>query len=183
MELSAQAGPGVEKAAEQTVESACHLADLADLADLAGPDGWSTAAAEDVLDAIDTLTDTLGSVGEDLAQALPTVATATAQARRRLGITVDAQAPGRDSAASAPAARGLERRPPRRRGLGPGSLGGSVRVVEQCFDSSSEGSARVGVHENGQHRGGDRQDAGDRLVRLSSCKPVAHWRLTEGRSW
>lgn len=76
MELSAQAGPGVEKAAEQTVESACHLADLADLA---GPDGWSTAAAEDVLDAIDTLTDTLGSVGEDLAQVLPTVATATAQ--------------------------------------------------------------------------------------------------------
>ncbi|KDN74840.1 hypothetical protein DF19_27540 [Streptomyces olindensis] len=117
MELSAQAGPGVEKAAEQTVESACHLADLA------GPDGWSTAAAEDVLDAIDTLTDTLGSVGEDLAQALAAVATATAQARRRLGITVDAQAPWRDSAASAPAARGLERRPPRRRGLGPGFRG------------------------------------------------------------
>ncbi|MFD6174805.1 hypothetical protein [Streptomyces coeruleorubidus] len=85
MELSAQAGPGVEKAAEQAVESACHLADLA------GPDGWSTAAVEDVLDAIDTLTDTLGSVGEDLAQALAAVATATAQARRRLGITVDDQ--------------------------------------------------------------------------------------------
>ncbi|MEU0250912.1 hypothetical protein ABZ192_42855 [Streptomyces sp. NPDC006235] len=49
MELSAQAGPGVEKTAEQAVESACHLADLA------APNGWSTAPAEDVLDAIDIL--------------------------------------------------------------------------------------------------------------------------------
>ncbi|MFF8235090.1 hypothetical protein [Streptomyces caelestis] len=65
----------MEKAAEQAVESACHLADLA------GPDGWSTAAAEDVLDAIDTLTDTLGSVGEDLAQDLAAVAAATADTR------------------------------------------------------------------------------------------------------
>ncbi|MGW0477101.1 hypothetical protein [Streptomyces coeruleorubidus] len=59
MELSAQAGPGVEKAAEQTVESACHLADLA------GPNGWSTVAAEDVLDAIDTLTDALAVLGRN----------------------------------------------------------------------------------------------------------------------
>ncbi|GGU06161.1 hypothetical protein [Streptomyces coeruleorubidus] len=117
MELSAHAGPGVEKAAEQAVESACHLADLA------GPDAWSTAATEDVLDAIDTLTDTLSTVGEDLAQALAAVATATAQARRRLGITVDDQAPGRDSAASVPVAGGPGRRPPRRRGLGPGFRG------------------------------------------------------------
>ncbi|MFH8500549.1 hypothetical protein [Streptomyces coeruleorubidus] len=116
MELSAQAGPGVEKAAEKAVESACHLADLA------GPEGWSTAAVEDVLDAIDTLTGTLGSVGEDLAQALAAVATATAQARRRLSITVDDQALGRDSAASVPAG-GSARRPPRRRGLGPGFRG------------------------------------------------------------
>jgi hypothetical protein len=116
MELSAQAGPGVEKAAEQAVESACHLADLA------GPDGWSTAAAEDVLDTIDTLTDTLGRVGEELAQALAAVGAATAEARRRLGIPVDAQAPGRDSAASVPTG-GTGRRPPRRRGLGPGFRG------------------------------------------------------------
>ncbi|MDQ1013470.1 hypothetical protein [Streptomyces afghaniensis] len=67
MEVSAQAGPGVEKAAEQTVESACHLADLE------GPTGWSTVAAEDVLDAIDTLTETLGGADEDLAQALAAV--------------------------------------------------------------------------------------------------------------
>ncbi|MBB3081664.1 hypothetical protein FHS41_008222 [Streptomyces violarus] len=67
MELSAQAVPGVEKAAEQAVESACHLADLA------VPNGWSTAAAEDVLDAIDTLTETLGGAGAELAQALAAV--------------------------------------------------------------------------------------------------------------
>jgi outer membrane receptor protein involved in Fe transport len=117
MELSAQAGPGVEKAAEQTVESACHLADLA------GPDGWSTVAAEDVLDAIDTLTETLGGADEELAQALAAVTAATAQARRRLGIAVNDQPPGRDGAASVPVARGPERRPPRRRGLGPGFRG------------------------------------------------------------
>ncbi|MET9679908.1 hypothetical protein [Streptomyces coeruleorubidus] len=117
MELSAQAGPGVEKAAEQTVESACHLADLA------GPTGWSTVAAEDVLDAIDTLTETLGGAGEELAQALAAVTAATAEALRRLGIAVDDQPPGRDGAVSVPVARGPERRPPRRRGLGPGFRG------------------------------------------------------------
>ncbi|MFF8234725.1 hypothetical protein [Streptomyces caelestis] len=117
MELSAQAGPGVEKAAEQTVESACHLADLA------GPTGWSTVAAEDVLDAIDTLTETLGGADEELAQALAAVTAATAEARRRLGIAVNDPPPGRDGAASVPVARGPERRPPRRRGLGPGFRG------------------------------------------------------------
>ncbi|MEU1940482.1 hypothetical protein ACH49O_41365 [Streptomyces coeruleorubidus] len=117
MELSAQAGPGVEQAAEQTVESACHLADLA------GPDGWSTAAAEDVLDAIDTLTEALGSAGEDLAQALAAVGAATAEARRRLGIDVHDQEPGPEDAASVSLPRGPGRRPPRRRGLGPGFRG------------------------------------------------------------
>ncbi|MBB3081786.1 hypothetical protein FHS41_008344 [Streptomyces violarus] len=108
MELSAQAGPGVEKAAEQAVESACHLADLT------RPDGWSTAAAEDALDAIDTLTET---------QTLATVAAATAEAGRHLGIAVYGQATGRDSAAPLTVPRGPERRPPRRRGLGPGFQG------------------------------------------------------------
>jgi hypothetical protein len=117
MELSAHAGPGVEKAAEQTVESACYLADLV------GPNSWGTAAAEDVLDAIDTLTETLGGAGEELARSLAAMAAATAEARRLLGITVDDQAPWRDSAASVPAARGLERRLPKRRGLGPGFRG------------------------------------------------------------
>ncbi|MEU2271959.1 hypothetical protein ABZ568_37125 [Streptomyces olindensis] len=117
MELSAQAGPGVEKAAEQTVESACHLADLA------GPTGWSTVAAEDVLDAIDTLTESLGGADEELAQALAAVTAATAEARRRLGITVNDPSPGRDGAASVSVVRGPERRPRRRLGLGPGFRG------------------------------------------------------------
>lgn len=107
----------MEKAAERTVESACHLADLA------GPAGWSTVAAEDVLDAIDTLTETLGGADEELAQALAAVTAATTEARRRLGIAVNDSPLGRDGAASVPGARGPERRPPRRRGLGPGFRG------------------------------------------------------------
>ncbi|GAA2415659.1 hypothetical protein GCM10010255_62380 [Streptomyces coeruleofuscus] len=122
MELSAQAGPGVEKAAEEAVESACHLADLVN------PDGWSTVTSEDVLDAIDPLTKAFGRAEAELAQALVAVArphhraAATIAVRRRLGIAVDGQAPGRDNAASAPVARGPGRRPPRaswaRSGLG-----------------------------------------------------------------
>jgi hypothetical protein len=109
-----RAAPGVEQHAEQVAESACHLADLA------GPDGWSTAAAEDALDAIDTLTETLGSAGPELAQALAAVAAATGGARRLLGIAVDDQEPEPSAAAAmVPAAR----RPPKRRGLGPGYQG------------------------------------------------------------
>ncbi|MFI7020156.1 hypothetical protein [Streptomyces sp. NPDC050164] len=110
MELSAQAGPGVEKTAEQTVESACHLADAA------GPGGWSTAAAEDALDAIDTLAEALSGAGQELAQALAAVAAATTAARRHLGIAVDDPEP---AAVMVPAAR----RSPKRRGLGPGFQG------------------------------------------------------------
>jgi hypothetical protein len=131
MELSAQAGPGVDEAAEQTVESACHLADLA------GPTGWSTVAAEDVLDAIDTLTETLGGADEDLAQALAAASAATAEARRRLGIAVDAQAPRRPGARAG--RRGVGARSARpgaqaaqasraRSGL-PGHLYGLLRVL------------------------------------------------------
>jgi hypothetical protein len=88
------------------------------LADLAGVDSWSTVAAEDVLDAIDTLIEALGGAGPELAQALAEVAVATAEARQRLGIAIDDQVPGRDNAASMLVARGPGRRPPRRRGLG-----------------------------------------------------------------
>ncbi|MGW8730528.1 hypothetical protein ACWGNF_31380 [Streptomyces sp. NPDC055808] len=106
-----RAAPGVEQHAEQVAESACHLADLA------GPDGWSTAAAEDVLDAIDTLTEALGSAGPELTHALAAVAASTGDARRRLGIDVDDQE--EPPAAMVAAAR----RPPKRRGLGPGFQG------------------------------------------------------------
>ncbi|MGW0999194.1 hypothetical protein ACWD5V_39205 [Streptomyces sp. NPDC002523] len=113
MESWGRAAPGVEQHAERVVEAAC------DLADVAGPGGWSTAAAEDVLDAIDTLTEALGGADPELAQALAAVAAATDGARRRLGIAVDDQVPEPAAAATVPAAR----RPPRRRGLGPGFQG------------------------------------------------------------
>ncbi|MFJ7416605.1 hypothetical protein ACIQWZ_38275 [Streptomyces sp. NPDC098077] len=112
MESWGRAAPGVEQYAEQVAESACHLADLA------GPGAWSTAAAEDALDAIDTLTEALGSAGPELAQALAAVTAATNDTRRRLGIAVDEPEPPAATAA-VPAAR----RPPRRRGLGPGFQG------------------------------------------------------------
>ncbi|OLO25481.1 hypothetical protein PZ61_0238010 [Streptomyces sp. MNU77] len=67
-----RAAPGVEQHAEQAAETACHLADLA------GPGGWSAAAAEDVLDAIDTLTEALGRVRK------------VSPARRRLARTLAA---------------------------------------------------------------------------------------------
>ncbi|RYJ31229.1 hypothetical protein CU044_0548 [Streptomyces sp. L-9-10] len=79
----------------------------------------STAAAEDALDAIDTLAEALGSAAPDLAQALTAVAVATGDARRRLGIAADDQVPGPTAAATVPAARGA----PKRRGLGPGYRG------------------------------------------------------------
>nr|WP_202462765.1 hypothetical protein [Streptomyces sp. SID8374] len=95
------------------VETACHLADIA------RPGGWSTAAAEDVLDAVDTLTEALGGADPELAQILVAVAAATGSARRRLGIAPAEQEPKPSATPSVPAAR----RPPKRRGLGPGFQG------------------------------------------------------------
>ncbi|MFI9029932.1 hypothetical protein [Streptomyces sp. NPDC053560] len=93
----------MEQAAEQSIESACHLADLV------SPNAWSTAAAEDVLDAIDTLTEALGGAGPELAQALAAVAAATTDARRRLGIIVEGHAPEDDAAAPHRVMRGAGR--------------------------------------------------------------------------
>ncbi|MEU3220153.1 hypothetical protein [Streptomyces sp. NPDC006971] len=114
MELAERAAPGVEQYAELAAETACHLADAA------GPGGWSAAAAEDVLDAIDTLTEALGGAGPELAQTLAAVAAATNGARRHLGLAVDDQEPEPPVAA---ATLPTPRRPPRRRGLGPGFQG------------------------------------------------------------
>lgn len=115
MESWGRAAPGVEQHAERAAETACHLADIT------GPGGWSTAAAEDVLDTIDTLAEALGGAGPELAQALAAVAAATGDARRLLGIAVDdpQPEPPATAAVTVPAAR----RPPRRRGLGPGFQG------------------------------------------------------------
>ncbi|MGA5508931.1 hypothetical protein [Streptomyces umbrinus] len=113
MELSSHAAPGVEKAAEQAVESACHLADTA------GPTDWSAAAAEDALDAVDTLAEALAELGPEAAQALAAVTAATGDVRRILGLAVSvAEAP----AAEVPAPRN-GRQATKRRGLGPGFRG------------------------------------------------------------
>ncbi|MFJ4745391.1 hypothetical protein [Streptomyces sp. NPDC088775] len=114
MELAERAAPGVEQHAELAAESACHLADAA------GPGGWSAVAAEDVLDAIDTLTEALGGAGPELAQTLAAVAAATNSARRHRGLAVEDHEPEPPAAAAMLPA---PRRSPRRRGLGPGFRG------------------------------------------------------------
>ncbi|MGW7460972.1 hypothetical protein [Streptomyces sp. NPDC054797] len=113
MEWLGRAAPGVEQRAGQAADAACHLADAT------GPGDWSTAAAEDALDAIDTLVEALGSTGENITQTLAVVAAATNTARRHLGIAVE-EALEPAVAATVPAPR---RARPRRRGLGPGYQG------------------------------------------------------------
>lgn len=105
--------PGVEQYAETAAESACHLADFT------GPESWSPAAADDALDAIDTLAGALSALGPDVAAALATVAAATANARRQLGLGDDEGAAAR---VEVPARRRSAQRS-RRRGLGPGFKG------------------------------------------------------------
>ncbi|MGI3204625.1 hypothetical protein ACRJ4W_53845 [Streptomyces sp. GLT-R25] len=113
LELSSQAAPGVEKAAEQAVENACHLADMA------GATDWSAAAAEDSLDAVDTLAGALAALGPEAAQALAAVTAATADVRHILGLAAsDAQTPAADAAVPR-----RSRQAPKRRGLGPGFQG------------------------------------------------------------
>ncbi|MEV7445704.1 hypothetical protein AB0O22_31980 [Streptomyces sp. NPDC091204] len=115
MEWLGRAAPGVEQLAGQAADAACHLADTT------GPGDWSTAAAEDALDAIDILVEALGSTGENIAQALAVVAAATNTARRHPGIAVEeTPEPEPAAAAAVPAPR---RARPRRRGLGPGFQG------------------------------------------------------------
>ncbi|MEV3926437.1 MULTISPECIES: hypothetical protein [Actinomycetes] len=114
MESLGTAAPGVEQRAEQAAEAACYLADAI------GPSGWSMAAVEDALDAIDTLTEALGGAGPELAQSLTAMAAATADARRRLGLAADERGPEQSPEAAAASA---VRRLPKRRGLGPGYQG------------------------------------------------------------
>ncbi|MEU9435044.1 hypothetical protein [Streptomyces sp. NPDC048252] len=113
MKLSPKAMPRVEHYAETAAESACHLADTA------APESWSPAAADDALDAIDTLAGALSALGPDLAAALAPVAAATANARRQLGLGDDK---GTAATVEVPGLRRSAQRS-RRRGLGPGFKG------------------------------------------------------------
>ncbi|MGW0926630.1 hypothetical protein ACWD3J_47710 [Streptomyces sp. NPDC002755] len=89
--------PGVEHYADTAAKSACYLADLT------GPESWSPAAADDALDAIDTLAGALSALGPDVVAALVPVTADTADVRRHLRLAGDestaatAEAPGRRS--------------------------------------------------------------------------------------
>ncbi|MER7048347.1 hypothetical protein [Streptomyces jumonjinensis] len=122
MGLNARAAPGVEQRAELVVESACHLADAVT------PTAWSTAAAEDALDAIDVLAAALSQISPETAQALAAVAAATADARRHLDLPTDPEPAGEPAVPTPRTGQqttpGTPPRPrPRRRGLGPGYRG------------------------------------------------------------
>ncbi|MFH9959043.1 hypothetical protein ACH4OX_33170 [Streptomyces roseolus] len=117
MGLVDRARPGIEEQADRVAEAACELADAS------VGSGWSAAAADDVLVAIDTLVATLAEIGPELGEVLAAVTTATAAARRRLSLPADTeQAP--DPVAAPPGVPAPRpRRQPRRRGLGPGAHG------------------------------------------------------------
>ncbi|MFC7794139.1 hypothetical protein [Streptomyces cinereoruber] len=75
--------PGIEEQADQVAEAACELADAT-----AGH-GWSAAAADDALVAIDALTAALARVDPDVSEALIAVTAATATVRRRFSLPVE----------------------------------------------------------------------------------------------
>ncbi|WP_435192282.1 hypothetical protein [Streptomyces sp. bgisy126] len=95
------------------------------LADTTAGTGWSPAAADDALVAIDTLTAALARIDPDVREVLVAVTTATAAARRHLGLPVDPEAdPEASTTATASGVPGPRSgRRPRRRGLGPGFQG------------------------------------------------------------
>ncbi|MFC7924742.1 hypothetical protein [Streptomyces cinereoruber] len=119
MGLVERAAPGIEERADRASVAACELADAT-----AGS-GWSPAAADDALVAIDTLTAALAEIDPEVGDVLVAVTAATAMVRRRLGLPVDLEAgPEASTTATAPGVPGpLTGRRPRRRGLGPGFQG------------------------------------------------------------
>lgn len=107
-----RAGPGVEEHADQAAEVACLLADVV------AEGGWSAAAAEDALVAIETLAEAVAGIGPDVAEVLTAVTAATSTVRRRLGLPVEPEPAQSESGI----VRGRRTRLGRR-GLGPGFQG------------------------------------------------------------
>ncbi|MFE5595229.1 hypothetical protein [Streptomyces sp. NPDC056549] len=70
MELKEWAGPRIEEHADKAADAASQLADIA------VPGGWSTAADDDALAAIETLAETLGGIGPQIAETLPAMTAA-----------------------------------------------------------------------------------------------------------
>ncbi|MEU1312573.1 hypothetical protein ABZ419_27290 [Streptomyces cinnamoneus] len=76
--LADRAVPSVEELADTAAEAACALADVVT------PSGWSAAAVEDVLDAIETLTAALAAVDPPAARLLAPIPAATTALRQRM---------------------------------------------------------------------------------------------------
>ncbi|MFJ5550911.1 hypothetical protein [Streptomyces sp. NPDC093225] len=74
------AAPGVGNRAAELAEAACHLHDAVG----AGP--WSHEAAEDAVEAVETIVLALGGVHREAEAVLAPVHTALADLRRRLGM-------------------------------------------------------------------------------------------------
>ncbi|MFD0151135.1 hypothetical protein ACWGQ4_02385 [Streptomyces sp. NPDC055721] len=118
MGLVNRAGPDVEKQADQVAEAACELADAA-----AGY-GWSAAAADDALVAIDTLAAALAQVDPEVREVLAAVTTVTGTARRRLGLPVETEGTDPSTTTMTLGVSGPRTgRRPRRSGRGPGFQG------------------------------------------------------------
>ncbi|WP_097967874.1 hypothetical protein [Streptomyces sp. or20] len=112
MELPDQAAPGVETLAAAAADTACALADMA------GPAGWNLAAAEDAVDAIDTIAAALADIDPEATRLLAAIPAATKALLRHFGQDQDD-----DAASPAAAVRPPQLPKPRRRGLGPGWQG------------------------------------------------------------
>ncbi|MFJ2819111.1 hypothetical protein [Streptomyces sp. NPDC087294] len=118
--LPGAAGPGVEQV-EQRVAA---LADAAcGVHDFVGPGQWSEAAAEDAIQTVEITVDALTRSHPDAAELLAPVLHATAELRRRLGLSADGQevADGASVPELPVAPRGRRRRV--LGGLGPGWRG------------------------------------------------------------
>ena len=120
MELPAQAAPGVQALASEAADAACALADAA------GPTAWNLAAAEDAVDAIDTLAEALAEIDPDAARLLAAIPAATKALLRHLGQDQDDDVDRPAAAVAAPRAPRA-----RRRGLGHGWQGVRVPSAER----------------------------------------------------
>ncbi|MFE0773342.1 hypothetical protein [Streptomyces sp. NPDC058861] len=94
-----------------------------ELADATAGSGWSSAAADDALVAVDTLVDALAQISPEAGEALAAVTAATATARQCLGLPVGTGAQTVPAATASGVPRSRVGGRPRRRGLGPGFQG------------------------------------------------------------
>ncbi|MGZ9935565.1 hypothetical protein ACXNSR_37460 [Streptomyces sp. NC-S4] len=109
MELPTIAAPGVGERADAVADAACHLYDTIAPWRSGAPGGWSRAAAEDAVEAIETTALALASVGPGTEVVLAPVHAALADLRRRLDLA-PADALSGDGLAATPRTVGNPRR-------------------------------------------------------------------------